>query len=123
MNRLRYIVTILLFATLTISCSKRTNDANETFKYWSGSEVPDDIKLLKGQYYESPHLTKKWWFEYLKYNSILIDKKDWTKPSDAPIWFKPSETSLRFYRKDFDQGSRYFYDSASGICYIYEIQL
>ena len=128
-------MTILLFATLTISCSKRTNDANETFKYWSGSEVPDDVKLLKGQYYESPHFTKeyimylklkptkKWWFEYLKYNSILIDKKDWTKPSDAPIWFKPSETSLRFYRKDFDQGSRYFYDSASGICYIYEIQL
>ncbi len=133
LKRLQYILTIF-FATLIISCSKKTNDANETFKYWSGCKATNDVKLLKGQYYESPHFTKeyimylkfiptkKWWFEYLKYNSILPDKNDWIVPNDAPNWFKPPETSLRYWRKDFDQGSRYFCDTATGICYIYEIQ-
>jgi len=130
------ILTLLYFTSILSSCSKKTNDANEAFKYWSGIDASGELKLLNGQYYESPHFTKeyilylkfkptkKWWLEYLKYNSITRDKNDWTVPDDAPTWFKPSDNSLRYWRIDnFDQGSRYFCDTTTGICYIYEIQM
>ena len=135
-KRLNFVLAILFFITIISGCAKRTNDAKETFKYWSGSEVSNDIELLKGKYYESSHFTKeyimylkfkptrKWWREYLNYNAISVDKNNWTIPDDAPSWFKPSESSIRYWRKnDFDQGSRYFCDTVTWICYIYEIQL
>jgi hypothetical protein len=136
LKQLNLILTLLFFTTALTCCSKKTNDANEAFKYWSGSDASADVELLNGEYYESPHFTKEyimylkfkptkqWWLEYLKYNSITIDKKAWTIPDDAPTWFNPSENSLRYWRKDdFDQGSRYFFDTTTGISYIYEIQL
>lgn len=135
-KKLKFLGTLLFFTTILIGCSKKTNDANETFKYWSGADASADLELLNGQYHESPHFTKEyimylkfkptkeWWLEYLNYNSITIDKKDWTIPDDAPTWFTPSKNYLRYWRNDdFDQGCRYFCDTATGICYIYEIQL
>jgi hypothetical protein len=99
-------------------------------------DAPADLQLFNGQYYESPHFTKeyimylkfkptqKWWLEYLKSNSITRDESTWTIPKDAPTWFQPTANAMRYWRAgEPDQGSRYFRDTATGVCYIYEIQL
>lgn len=114
----------------------KTSDAKETYKYWAGTNPPSDIELMKGQYWQSAHWTKEyimylkfkpteeWWTEFLKQNYISPDKDNWTLPSDVPTWFKPTDNSIRYSGgDDFDQGSRYFRDTITGICYIYEIQL
>jgi len=131
-----FIALLLTIYTLTSCTETKTSDAKDTYKYWAGTNPPDDIELLNGQYWESPHWSKEyimylklkptniWWDEFLRQNSISKDNGNWTVPNDAPIWFKPSDNSVRLRSSsDFDQGSRFFRDSLSGICYIYEIQL
>ena len=128
---------ILITLLLTVSCmEKKTSDANDTYKYWAGTNAPPDFELINGQYWQSAHWTKEyilylkfkpteeWWTEFLKQNYISADKDEWTMPSDAPTWFKPTANSVRYGGgDDFHQGSRYFRDTITGICYIYEIQL
>ena len=131
-----FIPLLLAIFALTSCMETNTSDAKDTYKYWAGSNAPADLELLNGQYWQSPHFTKeyimylkfkpteKWWSEFLKQNYISADKDEWTMPSDAPTWFKSSENSIRYGGgDDFDQGSRYFRDTKTGICYIYEIQL
>ncbi len=127
------ILTILTFS----SCSEiKTTNSTETYKFWSGTNAPSDLELLNGQYWQSSHWTReyimylkfkpsdKWWNEFIQQNRISTDKGDWIMPGDAPTWFKPSENSIRFVgNSDFDQGSRYFKDTLTDVCYIYEIQL
>ena len=136
-NNLTKTITGLLLAIILISCSEiKTDSPQEIYKYWSGTNSSSDLELLNGQYWQSAHWTKeyimylelkpsdKWWNEFLEQNHISVDKGDWAIPDDAPTWFKPSENSVRFGGdSDFDQGSRYFRDTLTGICYIYEIQL
>lgn len=136
-KRLHIFITLLLtIFTLTSCMETKTSDVKDTFKYWAGTEAPADLELLNGQYWQSPHFTKEyimylkfkptneWWDEFLKQNSISIDKDSWTVPNDAPNWFKPTDNLVRYGGgDDFDQGSRYFRDSITGICFIYEIQL
>lgn len=119
------------------SCSEiKTTDPVVAYKNWASTKPPSDIELYNGQYWQSAHLskeyimylkfkpTKLWWNEFLKHNYISEDKYEWTMPNDAPSWFKPSENSVRYKGdEDYDQGSRYFRDSETGICFIYEIQL
>lgn len=132
----RLIFLLLTSFALTGCYEKKSNDALETFKYWAGTTPPADIGLLNGQYWQSAHWTKEyimylkfkptkvWWDEFLKQNYIPIDKDEWAKPTDAPNWFKPSDSSIRYgIKDDMDQGSRYFRDTLTGVCYIYEIQL
>jgi len=128
---------LLLTIFLLTSCSeKKTENPEETYKYWAGTNPPTNLELLNGEYWQSAHWTKEyimylkfkptkdWWEDFLKQNFITIDKQDWTMPSDAPSWFNPSVNSVRYGGSgDFDQGSRYFYDATTGISYIYEIQL
>jgi len=129
------IILFTLFA-LTSCYEKKSNDALKTYKYWAGTKPPDELQLIDGKYLQSAHWTKEyimylkfkptklWWDEFLKQNNISEDKSDWTMPSDAPNWFNPSETSVRYGgNTDFDQGSRYFRDTITRICYLYEIQL
>ena len=136
-KRLQIFITLLLTIFALTSCMEtKTSDVKDTYKYWSGTEAPADLELLNGQYWQSPHFSKEyimylkfkptneWWDEFLKQNSITTDKDSWTVPNDAPNWFKPTENSVRYGDGvDFDQGSRYFRDTITGICFIYEIQL
>lgn len=136
-NRLNILVAFVLILFLVTSCSEiNSTDPIDSYRHWAGTKPPDDLQLLNGQYWQSAHWTKEyimylkfkpteeWWTEFLKQNHISADKNEWTIPSDAPTWFKPSENSFRFCgNSDFDQGSRYFKDSSTGVCYIYEIQL
>jgi hypothetical protein len=114
----------------------KTNDPAKVYEYWAGETPPRNIDLFKGQYRESSHWTKEyimylkfkpdytWWKEFIRQNHISADNGNWTVPDDAPHWFKPSKNSLRYGGgEDFDQGSRYFHDTLTGVCYIYEIQL
>lgn len=129
------ILLLTLFA-LTSCLETRTSDAKETFKYWAGTNAPDDLEILGGQYWQSAHWTREyivylkfisteeWWSEFLRQNNLSADKDNWTLPIDAPAWFMPSDSSIRYRGgEDFDQGSRFFRDTTTGVCYIYEIQL
>lgn len=101
-----FIALLLTIFTLTSCMETKTTDAKDTYKYWAGTNLPFDIEILNGQYWQSAHWTKeyivylklkptnKWWEEFLKQNSISADKENWTIPSDAPTWFKPSDHSV-----------------------------
>jgi len=128
----------LLTIFLLTGCSEiKTNNPQETYKYWAGTNPPADIELFNGQYWRSAHWTLEyimylefkpteiWWNEFLKKNNIVEDNNEWKGiPADAPDWFKPSDSFIRYrIESDFDKGSRYFRNKLTGICYIYEIQL
>lgn len=133
----RYTLIALAFIIFTLtSCSEtQTSDAKKTFKYWAGTNPPSDIEILNGQYWQSGHWTKEyimylklkpsktWWNEFINQNSLTVDTTKWTKPDDAPSWFEPTENSKQYGQLGFSQGSRYFQDTSTGVCYIYEIQL
>ncbi|MCL1937514.1 MAG: hypothetical protein FWF52_03845 [Candidatus Azobacteroides sp.] len=128
---------ILLGAFLWISCREiNTTNPQKAFKYWTGAIPPADFEFFEGQYWQSAHITKEyilylkfkptkiWWNKFLELNNILEDKNEWIIPTDAPDWFRPSDNVVRYrINNDFDQGSRYFIDTLTGICSVYEIQL
>jgi hypothetical protein len=134
--KIKILISILTILTFS-SCSEiNTTNSTEIYKYWSGTNAHSELELLNGQYWQSSHWTReyimylkfkpsdKWWNEFILKNQISTDKGDWIMPSDAPTWFNPSGNSIRFVsNSDFDQGSRYFKDTLTGVCYIYEIQL
>jgi len=134
--KIKILISILTILSL-VSCSEiNTTNPTETYKYWSGTNAPSDLELLNGQYWQSSHWTREyimylkfkpsdtWWNEFIQQNQISINKGDRIMLSDAPTWFNPTENSTRFGgNNDFDQGSIYFRDSLTGVCYIYEIQL
>ncbi len=77
---------------LLTSCSKiETTDAKEVYQYWSGTELPKEIQLIKGAYYQSPHFSleyelflkfktdENWFDEFVEYNELEIDtvNNDW----------------------------------------------
>jgi len=130
---------ILIFSLLTllVSCFPiETKNAEKTYEYWSGSEPPKEIELIKGEYYQSPHFSleyelflkfksdKNWFNEFVEYNELEIDivKNDWTMWTELPEWFKTDKNYL-IYTKDQNnefERSRYFINPENGICYIYE---
>ncbi|MDT0293418.1 hypothetical protein ACFQ3R_12565 [Mesonia ostreae] len=77
---------ILLLLLFFSSCSEvNTTQANEVYKYWSGSNPPTDLKLIKGQYWQSAHWTKEymmslkmkptktWWNTFIVQNKLEVD--------------------------------------------------
>lgn len=130
------LILILLTIFALTSCTEtKTSNAKDTYKYWAGANAPADLELINGQYWQSAHWSKEyimylkfkpteeWWSAFLKQNDLSPDKDEWIFPSEAPTWFKPSENSAIYSSGDEFIQSRYFRDSQTGICYIYEIQL
>ena len=126
----------LLFSV--ISCTEiNTNDPKEVYKYWTGSNPNSDLKLINGKYWQSSHWTKEyilflefvpkknWRNEFIKQNNLIIDSAKNDEFTElTPNWFKPSKDSKKYkINSDFDQGSRYFIDIKTGVCFFYEIQL
>ena len=134
MKKLAFIVITLFFLT---GCSEvKTTDPQEVYMYWSGSEAPENLQLVNGQYWGSSNWsreyimylkirpTRTWEDEFISQNKLQVEKGDWYKPTDTPTWFDPTENSVMYSSgDDFDQGSRYFKDTLTGDFYIYEIQL
>jgi len=119
-----------------MSCSdKRSNNPNEVYRLWSYEDPPKEVKVLKGKYWESAHITKEyvmylelqalegWRKGFIKKNKLILDTAKMSLPSDAPKWFQPSKDSRIWKPFDFDQGSRYFEDTVTQKFFIYEIQL
>jgi hypothetical protein len=135
-GRLTILLATLFVACLAISCQdKITTSAKDTFKYWTGYSAPQGFDLIKGKYWQSSHWTKEyiiylkfkptkqWWDEFIRQSNLSPDSSIWEKPTDAPAWFKPTDNSIQYGQSGFSQGSRYFRDSITGVCYVYEIQL
>lgn len=127
---------IMILLLLTSCAEINTTNTNKAFRYWDGKNPSSDIQVLRGQYWQSGHWTteyivylkfkstNEWWNTFLKKKNLSEDENNWTLPTDAPVWFKPSNHSIRLGTSDdFDQGSRYFRDPVTQVCYIYEIQL
>lgn len=125
----------MLTALVSISCSEiRTNDPIESYKYWASGVPMENIKLLEGQYWQSSHWTKEyelylkfiptttWWTEFITQNHLVLTKEEWDEPSDLPDWFIVDE-NFEMYKPTNDfYNSRYFRDTKTGECYLYEIQ-
>lgn len=135
-GHVKSLTTIILVLFFLTSCSEiRTDDPIDAYKYWAGANPTDDVKVLKGQYWQSGHWTKeyilylqlkptdKWWDEFVKQNQLQLDHEEWSKPSDSPDWFElPDNIEMYKSADDFNE-SRFFRDKATGECYFYEIQL
>ncbi|MFD2564808.1 hypothetical protein [Aquimarina rubra] len=130
-------ITLIGFVFLLVSCFPvETKNAEKAYKYWSRSEIPNEIELIKGEYYQSPHFSleyelflkfksdKKWFDKFVKYNGLEIDttSNDWKNWTELPEWFEPDQNFL-IYAKDqtneFER-SRYLRNPETGISYIYE---
>lgn len=83
----------VLFLLMFLSCSeKRSTDAEECYRLWSGTKPPKEVKLLNGSYWESPHFTKEYimfleleatdeWRKLMKENNKFVPaENDWEKP-------------------------------------------
>lgn len=117
-------------------CSEiRTNDPTDSYEYWARTRPIDDIKVLNGQYWQSAHWTREyivylkikpseeWWDAFVKENQLQIDNEVWNNSSDLPKWFQLTD-GIEIYKHAGDfSDSRYFRDTLTGECYIYEIQL
>ncbi|SFH93599.1 hypothetical protein [Halpernia frigidisoli] len=134
------IINFFFYFTLfsLISCSEiKTNNPTEVYKYWSGTNPNSDVRLINGQYWQSSHFSKEyimflefipkkfWVNEFIKQNNLINDSIINDEFIESkPNWFKPSKGSKKYkISSDFDQGSRYFKDLKTGICFFYEIQL
>ena len=131
--RLFFYSNFILLSFLFTSCSEvNTTNADKAYKYWTGTNPPADLKLLNAQYWQSPHWTKEyiiylklkttteWWNQYIKENRMTIDTISWTKPSDAPNWFQPSNNCIKY---NLSPSTGYFRDTINDDSYIYEMQL
>ena len=133
---MRPLATIILISILSTSCSEiSTDDPIDSYKYWAGTKPTDDVKVLRGQYWQSSHWTKEyilylqikptqeWWHLFVKQNQLEIDKAEWIISSDSPDWFQLTDNVETYKHADNFNHSRYFRDKATGECFIYEIQL
>jgi len=138
------IIYIGISTLVNISCfntdSAKTKTSNEnkltstnpieTYKYWADTEVPENTKVLNGQYWSSIHFTKEyilymeikapWFADFIRYNSLKKSNKNLKIPSDAPKWFSPKD-SINLWTGE--QGSLYFIDTINGHMFMYEKQL
>jgi hypothetical protein len=129
----------LCFLSITLfSCrEKQTNIPDQVFKYWSGSEPPNGVRVLNGKYWESAHWSKEyvmymelvasseWRSAFISQNHLLQIKKADMQTSDAgtPNWFKPSNRCTIWIPSGFNQGSIYFDDSVNNRMFLHEVQL
>ena len=131
---------IIIFFSATflfISCSSiETKNAEKAYKYWSGNEVPKEIELIKGEYYQSPHFSleyelflkfktdKKWFDEFVTNNQLEVDsiRNDWSAWTKLPDWFDTDANYIIYTKDQIDkfERSRYFYNPENGISFIYE---
>lgn len=128
---------IFIFISFLISCSPiETKNAEKAYEYWSGNKPSKEIKLIKGEYYQSPHFSleyelflkfktdKKWFNDFIEHNKLELDtfKNDWFNYTKLPNWFKADENYLIYTKDktDTSERSRYFINRKNGICYIYE---
>jgi hypothetical protein len=118
--------------------SQSSSDAENTFRYWTKSNsLPKDVKVLNGEYYQSPHFTleykvflkfkptKEWWYTFIRQNNLVEIKAseddDWLSFTSDLGWFNPNHNFTVYANADYEwDRSRYFIDYKKGVCYVYE---
>jgi hypothetical protein len=143
-NLLLLLITFFLFTSCTeadntdkreISEAYITN-VNDAYMRWSGTNPAVDLHVEKAQYWQSSHFSKEcilylklkptleWWKAFTEQNKLQRTTESWNASLDTPDWFKPANSCIQHGPSgNFDQGSRYFRDTLTGECFIYEIQL
>ena len=137
-KRLSFIITsavILVTAFFLLGCSEqKTDDPIQSYELWSGQKPDPTVNVLNGQYWQSAHWSKEyilyleiqpsatWRKAFLKQNNLTLGG-DRDYPTEAPVWFKPSDNYRVWKSSTSDQDSRYFEDTLSGHMYLYEVQL
>jgi len=133
---IKQITTIVIVGLLASCLPIDTKNPEKAYKYWSGNDVPKDIELLKGEYYQSPHFTleyelflkfksdKRWFDDFVTYNELERDTigNDWSLWTELPKWFNYNQDYI-IYAKDQTNEfgrSRYLRNPKTGITYIYE---
>ena len=125
-----------LAGLLFFGCSVETDDPEEAFQYWSNSKVPEEIEVLEGYYYKSPHFTYEfevflkikaedaWVDELIERSNMSVDTvgNDWSGFTQLPAWFKPGKEASCYAldQHDIFDRTRIFKNSSTGICYIYD---
>ena len=144
MKQLKYI--FLLFFTVILTSCMEINSENpkEIFELWTGNELPKEIKLVNGKYWQSAHWSKEyevyaeikstetWWNDFKNNNELNnfksslnndIEEKFFKNKNEElikqPNWFKP-EKNYEIYIKG---SSEYFWNPKTKILFIHEIQL
>nr|WP_321235042.1 hypothetical protein [uncultured Psychroserpens sp.] len=130
---------ILIFCsfTLLVGCWPReSSDPEDTFEYWLG-EVPKEVEVIHGEYYQSPHFTleyevflkfkptKAWWYTFKLQNNLVevetTDDDSWIHFTNHLDWFQPDANFTEYKATDYEWNrSRYFIDYKKGVCYVYE---
>ena len=130
MRRLTIIVATLVL--LTGCWPINTTEPEKAFTYWAGYKPTGDFNIMNGEYHQTPHFTteyeaylklkppSEWWGKLVEQRQLEPDLEDWTKRSDAPSWFNPFENTQRYCKDGTFGNSRYFLDTLTGECYIYE---
>ena len=144
MKQLKYI--FLLFFTVILTSCMEINSENpkEIFELWTGNELPKEIKLVNGKYWQSAHWTKEyevyaeikytetWWNDFKNNNELNnfksslnndIEEKFFKNKNEEIIkqlnWFKPEKNSEIYIKGS----SEYFWNPKTKILFIHEIQL
>jgi hypothetical protein len=147
MISLKNLLLLLIASLLFTSCTEANDadnkkisetyitDVNDAYMRWSGTKPTADVHMEKAQYWQSSHFTNeyilyfklkpdtKWWSQFTEQNSLEIKNNEWIDSKDTPEWFTPSQNCIQHGPRDFDQGSRYFRDTLTEECFIYEVQL
>lgn len=144
MKQLKYI--FLLFFTVILTSCLEINSENpkEIFELWTGNELPKEIKLVNGKYWQSAHWTKEyevyaeikstetWWNDFKNnnqlndfkssFNNDIEDKFFKNKNKDIieqPNWFNPGKSSEIYIKGE----SEFFWNPKTKTIFIHEIQL
>lgn len=144
MKQLKYIF-LLFFTVLLTSCMEiNSENPKEIFELWTGNELPKEIKLVNGKYWQSAHWTKEyevyaeikstetWWNDFKNNNELNnfksslnndIEEKFFKNKNEEiikqPNWFKPEKNSGIYIKGS----SEYFWNPKTKILFIHEIQL
>ena len=131
-----FALTLVSLVLVQTSCQrKRSENPGEVYRLWAGEAPPNDVKVLKGRYWESAHFAKEyivymelvapreWIQNFIEQNKLKVETEDKEIPRDAPDWFKPPLKDILWTPSGFGKGSKYFIDSSYTHMFLYEVQL
>ncbi|MGB3592461.1 MAG: hypothetical protein WBA16_12315 [Nonlabens sp.] len=128
-------VTLIFFTIIIIQgCfSRSSQNANDTFTYWLKMDPPKEVRVINGEFYQSPHFTleyelflefmvkKTWWESLVATNQLIHTAFQFLPESiDAPAWFTPDGTFELYKSAVTYDRSFYYVNKQSGLCYVYE---